>query len=248
MNNIRLGKLPPKHDHRTLMMASYLQPSILPALPMFQFWEKEDAYAMYDNDTLGDCTIAGAANLMGGWSECSKGTPNKFTNDQIIYTYSILSGYNPQSGDGADNGCVELDVLKYWKNTGIANHKIDAFMGLEPGNDIHLKSSVYLFGGAYLGLALPLSAQNQDIWSIPVVDSAYSQPGSWGGHCVIMVGYDPMYAYLTTWGAVKKATWGFLDKYIEEAYAIMSPDWLNSNNVAPNHFDTNTLNKDLRQL
>ena len=40
-----------------------------------------------------------------------------------------------------DRGAVELDVLRYWRKTGIGGTKIDAFMALEPKNHLHVQAA-----------------------------------------------------------------------------------------------------------
>ena len=52
---------------------------------------------------------------------------------QVVAAYSAITGYNPSTGAN-DNGAVEIDVLNYWRQTGIAGHKIGAYvaLGLDP--------------------------------------------------------------------------------------------------------------------
>jgi len=45
-----------------------------------------------------------------------------------------------------------------------------------------------------------------------------------GGHCVILVGYDADHAYCITWGRVQAITWNWLRSYIEESWAIITPE------------------------
>ena len=85
---------------------------------------------------------------------------------QVLGAYSAITGYDPATGDN-DTGAVETDVLNYWRKTGVAGHKILAYAALEPGNTQHVRDAIDLFGGAYIGLALPISAQRQAVWSVP---------------------------------------------------------------------------------
>jgi hypothetical protein len=43
-------------------------------------------------------------------------------------------------------------------------------------------------------------------------------------------------------------TWGFLDTYCDEAYAVLSQDWIDKTNLAPNNFDLTALQADLQQI
>ena len=45
-----------------------------------------------------------------------------------------------------------------------------------------------------------------------------------------------------------RMTWGFLDAYCDEAWAILSPDWFNVKQKAPSGFDLAALQKDLEEI
>lgn len=247
----RLGKLSPRHDHRTLHFANYVRAS-LPQPPASCAWSgKVPSWPMMLNDTIGDCAIAAPGHQLEAWTAnaAAELTP---TDDQILAAYSAVSGYVP--GDSStDVGCVELDVLNYWRGTGIASHKIGAFVALEPQNQQHVQAGVWLFGGVYIGLSLPLSAQNQQVWSAPVAPwlshlLPQYQPGSWGGHAVYVVDYDQHGLTCVTWGALQRMTWSFLNTYCDEAWGIVSQDWIEGSGQAPNGFDLAALTADLAAL
>jgi hypothetical protein len=244
---MKLGKRAPKHDPRTLHFADYLNTGKLPKIPTQVDWSvKVPVWEMLCNDTLGCCTISGAAHMLMDWS-ANASTEIVPSDADIIKAYSAVSGYDPSTGAN-DNGAYETDVLNYWRNTGIAGHKIYAYTALEPRNHSHIKASIYLFGGCYIGLALPLSAQNQTVWSVPAWGTSGSgAPGSWGGHCVNICAYNDHYATVVTWGALKKATWQFLDAYMDESYAVLSQDFIN-NGIAPNAIDWASLQQDLSKV
>jgi hypothetical protein len=163
----------------------------------------------------------------------------------IIKAYSAITGYDPKTGAN-DNGAVETDVLNYWRKEGIANHKIAAYAALEPRNHNHVQEAVYLFGGCYIGLSLPVSAQAQNIWSVPPGGAVgHGAPGSWGGHAVPVVAYNASGLTVVTWGQLKKMTWGFWDAYCEESYAIISQDFLKKGKT-PAGFDLAALETDLK--
>jgi hypothetical protein len=247
-SKMKLGKNPARHDPRTLLMAHYLQPEALPQLPASQEWtDKIQTWPMMANDRLGDCTCAAAGHLIEEWTTYS-GTGVTLSDSDIIAAYSSITGYNPQTGQN-DNGAVELDVLKYWRKTGFSGHKISVFVGLEPGNHDHIKASVYIFGGCYIGLALPISAQTQNVWSVPPGSlQGPGAPGSWGGHAVPVVAYDSLGLTVVTWGALKQMTWGFWDAYCDESYGLLSPDWVNAKKIAANGFNLAQLKADLKAI
>ncbi|MGB6483277.1 MAG: hypothetical protein WBE86_07295 [Candidatus Acidiferrales bacterium] len=258
----RLGKKPPRIDARTLQLSKYLRlldaasqqgtarpGGLAPAPPSIDWTAKISSWPMMANDTLGDCTCAAAGHMIECWT-ANIGDAFTPTNAQIIAAYSAIGNYVP--GDPAtDNGAVELDVLNYWRQQGIAGHKIDAYASLDPHDQECAKQVISLFGGVYIGLALPLSAQQQDVWDVPSLWSrlrGQSAPGSWGGHAVPVLAYDSDGLTCITWGAKKRMTWAFFAQYCDEAYAPLSHDWFSTQGIDPSGIDFAALSADLRQL
>ncbi len=213
------------------------------------------AWGMMDNDQLGDCTCAAAGHLIMEWTSNAQSKMVTPPDQQIVDAYSAITGYNPTTGAN-DNGAVELDVLNYWRQQGIAGHKILAFIALEPSNHTHIMDAVWIFGGCYIGVALPKSAQaqtsNKQPWSVsPQGTGGDGAPGSWGGHAVPVVAYDSRGLTVVTWGALQTMTWGFWAAYCDEAYAILSPDFISKKGgktATPSGFDLAQLQADLADL
>src|SRR5580704_4536794 len=152
-----------------------------------------------------------------------------------------------------DNGANEVDVLNYWRQTGIAGDQIGAYVALEPSNHTHVMDSVYIFEGCYIGVQLPISAQaqvqNHQPWSVPPGGpTGDGKPGSWGGHAVPVVAYDARGVTVVTWGALQVMTWTFWETYCDEAYAILSTDFINGKKQAPQGFSLTQLQADLADL
>ena len=245
----RLGKLAARRDPRTFSLSNYLRADALPAAPSaLSFTSKVAKWPMMDNDRLGDCTCAAAGHMIEQWTTYS-GRAFTPTDSEIVAAYSAAGGYDPATGQN-DNGCVVQDVLNLWRKTGVAGHKINAYVGLEPKNHMHVKDSIYLFGNVYIGVGLPISAQGQTEWAVPPNGPVgVGAPGSWGGHAVPIVAYDQRGLTVVTWGALKRMSWGFLDTYCDEAYAVLSEDWISATkHVTPESFDFKTLQADIQQL
>jgi hypothetical protein len=203
------------------------------------------------NDSLGDCTIAAAGHMIEYWTADTYGGTGHVVNDKEVLTaYSAVSGYDPSTGQN-DNGAVELDVLNYWRKNGIGGHKIWAFVSVNTKNHYEITQAVYLFGGAYIGLNLPISAQDHGPWVVPAGGPVgKGEPGSWGGHAVPVVAYDANGLTVVTWGTLQTMSWAFWDAYCEEAYAVLGgSDWVKgSTSMAPNGFDLATLVADLKAV
>src|ERR1700675_2681705 len=119
MADLKLGKLPVRHDKRTLRFPKYMSvlPPVKPAVdwsPFVKDWK------MFKNDQLGDCTIAAGGHLIELLTSSASDLVLP-TDEQIVADYSSVTGYTP-SDPSTDQGANELDVLNYWKKTGIAGH------------------------------------------------------------------------------------------------------------------------------
>jgi hypothetical protein len=254
-SNIRLGKLPAKQDSRNLRLATYLKAA--PVIPPTQNWYLKPestinfSWGMMENDSLGDCAIAGPAHVEMVWSY-NVGLPFTPTDAQVIAGYSQVSGYSPGNPQ-TDQGCILLDVLKNWNTTGLFGHKINAYTQVNPQNLEHVKTAIYLFGAVDIGLMLPISAQPQigQVWSVADLDLAGpASPGSWGGHCVIIGKYDDVAQEFSciTWGQEQRISYKFFQTYCDEVYAPLSSDWVSTTNIAPNNLDMPSLLADLNTV
>jgi hypothetical protein len=247
---IKLGKAPARHDSRTLQLAKYIPAGAVPAPPASEdFKKKVKQWPMMLNDNLGDCTCACAGHMIQQWTTYSSNQPTVLPDQAIEKMYEAVGHYNP-ADPSTDQGAVILDVLNYWRNTGVAGDKILAYAILEPQNHDQIKDSVVLFGNCYLGVQLPLSAQNQSVWAVPPGGPhGQDAPGSWGGHAIPIVAYDQRGVTVVTWGSLKRVTWQFLDAYCDEAYAVLDKDWISKvTNLAPDKFDLATLQSDLNMI
>jgi hypothetical protein len=249
---LKLGKQAARHDPRTLLLASYVTTSLPTPPASFDVSTKVQAWGMMDNDQIGDCTCAAAGHLIMEWTANAKSKMVTPTDKQIVAAYSAITGYNPTTGAN-DNGAVEIDVLNFWRQNGIAGHKISAYMALEPSNHNHVMDSVYIFEGCYIGVQLPISAQDQiknhQPWSVPPGGpTGDGKPGSWGGHAVPVVAYDARGVTVVTWGALQRMTWSFWEAYCEESYAILSTDYMSGKKTSPQGFKLKDLQADLADL
>lgn len=240
----KLGKLAPKLDHRTLRLARYLRPELPPAPASIDYAGKVPAWGMMRNDVAGCCTCASAGHMTMAWT-ANAGAPFVPSDDAIIQAYSDISGYNPATGE-KDYGAIELDVLNYWRNVGIAGRKIGAFAAIGRYKQPQVKAAIWLFEGAYLGLALPENAQDQKVWD--AVGGPGSSPGSWGGHAVNAVGYDDEGVTIVTWGELQRMTWRFWETYCDEAYAVLSQDMLLGDGRSCAGLDLPGLQRDLLEV
>lgn len=244
-SGLRLGRKPARLDARTLKLSRYIP--TLPAIPDAKNWgETVKHWGMMANDRLGDCTCAAAGHVI-LLDTSARGTPMVISDSDIIGAYEKVGGYIP-GDESTDNGAVELDVLNHWRKAGIGGHKILAFVSINPKDLNQVRHAIFLFGSVYAGVSLPITAQGQDVWAEAGLPIGDAKPGSWGGHAVPLIAYDRSRFACVTWGDVKWMTQSWWQTYAEEAYAIISEDWVPPSGVAPNSFNLDQLKADLAEI
>lgn len=192
-------------------------------------------WPMYANDQIGDCTIAGAAHMFAAMCVYAGYPEPEFSDQEIITAYSAVSGYDPVTGAN-DNGADMQTVLEYLKNTGMTDttgktHKVAGYAAFgNPADEVLLAQVLNTFGSVYVGVNLPQSAEQEFAGGRPW-DWQPSSPIA-GGHCIALqeraVGGTGVLRYVT-WGAVQRTTRGFQRHYAEEAWAVVSADWIAAN-------------------
>ena len=216
---------------------TYFDGGKLPAAPLKCAYALKTHYPMADNNSLGDCVLAGHVHLTQAVAQENGG----------VYTYpgdvATKDEYFKLTG-GADTGLVESTFLQTAKNSPVLGSQIDTFGVLDHANVEEVKSAIYTFGGAFLGVALPQSAQNQfpGTWSVvpnsPII----------GGHCIVAIGYDARFVYVVTWGTVIRCTWEWFTTYVDEAYAIIYTEEVQKNRGPLKQLDIARLRADIASL
>ena len=238
--NMKLGRKAVKTDSRTLRMARYLTPILAPPPDSVDWSKGLTAWGMLMNDTLGDCTIAGALHAIEGWG-LNSGHPLTFTDQDALAYYERFDGYNP-ADPSTDTGGILLDVLKAWKKQGINGHTVSAYTSVDPRNITEVKQALALFGPLYTGLQFPNSAWEQTEWTV-TDDTSID-----GGHCVVLIGYNQTGPVAISWGAPYQMTWEFFSAYFDELYAAISPDWFTAAGVDPAGLNLDQLSTDLMAI
>jgi hypothetical protein len=210
----KLGRVKRPHGAKFLTLGHYVK-NPLPVAPASWDGTKGAVFRMYANDQHGDCTCAAIANLASVQYAGEKKPNVAFTDADVLGYYNAITG-------GKDEGAVEVDVLGRLAKTGFPlkpTYTISAWAAVNHVLLDEVKSAAALFHGLYIGAELPLSAQGQQVWDVVTTDDG--APGSWGGHAMVLVGYDAHGVSLATWGAVQKATWAWWNAYVDESYVIL---------------------------
>ena len=197
LTDVCLGKNPRKIDSRTLQLKNFTAvPPQRP--PKKKSWLTGiPSIPIYKNDVLGCCVISMMAHMLDQWSYLTTGKIIGFTDQQIIEMYTAIGGYdpnaplNPDGSNPTDNGCVMLDALNYWRETGFCGYKMEAYVSANPRSPTEFEQAIALFGNTAIGVELPVAVQGSSTWDNPPNLTGDWAPGSWGGHAIPAGAYWP---------------------------------------------------------
>jgi hypothetical protein len=191
------------------------------------------------NDTLGCCVEAGSFHAIQVLSSYMNrdGLEITETDACVLKAYEEAAGYNP-ADPATDQGTDMQTYLKYWLNTGIptgaeaqSRHKLVAFIELDPKNHSDVLEVIEQCGFVYLGFNVPSYMMGPPDGGGPPLGSWTYPPAAGadtsivGGHCVAAPRGDADGLFVVSWGGVYEMSWGFLDQYCDEAYAVVDLDW-----------------------
>jgi hypothetical protein len=218
------GKLDPhpEETHPRVYLRDHMTPVQPPAVVDWATHVRE--WPLYLNNRLGDCTCAALGHALEAWTTYASGTTLEIPDSDVLALYEAVSGYDPRTGQN-DNGAVEQDVLEHVRRHGIGGHKILAYAQVDHHNLSEMKQALDTFGSVYLGFQVPKSAEDQFSQGLPwtVVDGSEVL----GGHAVNLQKYDTHFMYPVTWGKLQPMDEKFWMTYGDEAWVIVTEDWLN---------------------
>lgn len=241
----KLGKLAPRHHPHTLSLSKYLTP-ILPFLKTSVAWERKVTnWSMLGNDQYGDCVEAAAGNTIMTMTSQS-GIQVSPTTSQILQDYTNITGFN-ENDPNTDQGTVMVDALAYYVKSGIAGRKILGWASVKIDASLwEFRQAISLFGTVLTGFNFPQSAMDQfnagQTWAINTSSPLI------GGHCVAVSEYSPTQLVCNTWAALQPASLGFFPYYADEAYVLITQDWINKMKISPSGFNINVLEADAKIL
>lgn len=236
MVTFRAGWLPTPPELPRPRFDAALRPRAVPA--SVDFYSAVSTIGFHLNDTWGDCTCACDANIVQGETSYGQGAEVVVPDSEVLAEYET-TGFDPNAGppgsNPTDQGWTVAAALAYLQATGLAGHKIAAYGQLQNLADHNsVMVCVAEFGYLSIGINLPNSAMSQFNsgppagQQYPVWDVVANDGGIDGGHCVCVCGYNATGPLLWTWGSVVQMTWAFWDKYVEEAWPVVSNDWVNA--------------------
>lgn len=243
-------------DSRTLNFAAFLDHATLPAPPGSTELARGVSVPMFGNDDYGDCCFAshGHRIVMQQHRAYQHDAPD-LTDKDILKAYSDVTGFDPDD-PSTDNGAYLIDVLRYARNTGFGRetdgtrHMIGAYVKVSPSNHAHVRLAAWMFGGLYCGVNLPRDASDQisedRVWT--VTGGSDGEPGSWGGHAMWLDGYSGLRVGFRTWAQRQRASWAWWDKYVDEAWAVITEDYFKKSGLTAEGFNLSQLQDALSRL
>lgn len=212
-----LGKLPAERP-QGLHMLSFYQHNPLPKAPESVAVPAVADWQMLGNDRYGDCTFAGIAHAEMATNAVLGLNENPPTTEEVVKAYLTYT-------NGLDQGAVEASLLKYWQSNEIFSGKVAAYAPTDIADYEELKSVISAYGLVYIGIEVPSPCQQQFQQGQPwALTHTPADNNIIGGHCIILVGYDNQYFYGITWGKVQAIEPNWLQSYMTESWAIITPE------------------------
>ena len=250
----RLGKLKPRAPR--LRFSSYLtrplpEPPLTANLDALNLTDDN----VYANDSVGDCACAGPAHETLFWERHNRRDPADITDEDVLRMYSDVTGYDPDDPSTDQGSCVS-DVVAYRRTHGLVDHAgvahtIAVGLGLSLTRDA-VRQAINLYDVCGLGIQVPESLMEQT----QTAQNGHTAP-EWtvvdgspidGGHYIAAIAYDEQWLYVNSWGIICRMSWDFFDHYVDEAWAYLSQEDVNSADMSPDGIDYAQLKADIALL
>jgi len=251
--SLPLGKKPATKDDRDFRFSTFVDVErVLPKVPSTFGHERSGiTWPMFGNDRWGCCVWTGAAHETRLYFAARRMPIPPFRTEDVLADYSAGTGFDPSAGppgrNPTDQGTNMREALNYRRHTGIrdatgARHKIGAFMRIDEWQELLV--ATYLFGAAAIGVEFTTGA-----------DRDFAERRTWyphrgdevlGGHYLPVVARRRQNRCVT-WAqevGMAKAYW---DRYCDEAYAVLSEEYLTEGRT-PEGFERTQLLRVLSDL
>lgn len=180
---------------------------------------------------LHNCTRASQAYAIIRMERIEQKRTVSIDDDEVVRVYREMS---KRLYGGGDNGAYEDDALNEWRNpeTTIRDsygkpYTIDAYLRINALNHDEVRAGIALSGGHGIKVCfnLPAAFQDLDRWDVPEGQALVGpwMPGSWGGHSMFGIDYDPVdFTTDDTWAhGPRKISWRAVAAYMDEAHLVI---------------------------
>lgn len=243
MTTLKLGKLAPDPSKPALLLGPHLRQVHAPT--QSDWLSKVTDWPMYGNDLYGSCVFAAIGHMIEAWTAYN-GHQVQVTTADVLHAYSSVTGFDP-ADPSTDRGTVVQDALGFWKKTGIAGHKILAFAKVDHNDPNEIKAASDVFGALMVGIRFPRIAMDQfnagEPWDVVTSDGGID-----GGHAIHLGAFDPAKYNVVTWGKVQAMTSAFAAAYVDEVWAVITPEWYSAAGASPQGLDLHGLGQALHDI
>jgi hypothetical protein len=260
------GLLPKRTDPRTIQLKDIVTfdratPGSLPAVPTITLGGIVKLWAMYMNNKWGICGPAGIGHWTAGIKASvayheGKPEPRSPSDEDVTALYVAVTtaqgaAFDPAT-DANDTGVdllTMLTVLRTFVSDTI--DQIGAFAEVDTTDVTLCDWASCAFGGLIQGYNLPLICQDGRPWTFtpPNVTAPQYAPGGWGGHCTDEANNNQRGQMMDpTWGAPMPVVRGFKAAYRNQAFVLISKDWIEVDGLAPSHLNVTKLRALLTQI
>ena len=238
----KLGRAPFQPRRRRLNLrafvdSGYRPPAVADHASLVPLWPS------YANDRYGDCVWASVGHAVQSITYYGGRDYTTLAESDLLAAYSEVTGFHlhdPRVPNPTDNGTVVADALKHWRTKGIAGDRILAYAFVNRSFGAYA-AGIDLFGFLNVGINLPRYAWQRfedgaAHWSLPTpTDDLYDE----GGHSIHVAGYDSnnQEFLVVTWGRLITCSWDFLRVYADEAWVVLTTDWLDEWGRSPRGLD-----------
>jgi hypothetical protein len=230
--DMRMGKMPPRRYYGDIAIQAGNYD--LPTTPATWAHGAGITFGVFLNNQLPDCTHAALQGHAEQVHSTRRGHPEKPADEWVRAAFHATG---LEQGLSDSQGRYMEGVLSYARRVGfqqspadpqgtVGLEKILGYAAVNPLDLTETRAAGYLFGGLYVGIALPVSAyydwEAGRNWSCRATNNA---PGGWGGHAVWVTAINTIGPVCATWGKRKQMTWCFWKRYVDECYAVVTDDW-----------------------
>lgn len=185
------------------------------------YWKDVSNWCLGENDTFGTCAFA-----MCGNHDCVVSTFNDesevMSDGEIEAMDHAVTGFMP-TDPKSDHGTAVTTLLQYWHTNGWTGDPTFKPVTWFQVTSDQISDTIKNYASCYAWYILPKTpdGSNYDFSDDAVINNA---PGV-APHAMLIVGAQPGYYNVITWGEVKVVSEAWIMKYGQEYFAVQHPNW-----------------------
>lgn len=185
------------------------------------YWENVLNWCLGENDTFGTCAFA-----MCGNHDCIvstfNGSPEVMSDGEIELMDHAITGFMP-TNKITDTGTAVATLLQYWQTNGWTGDPTFKPISWNAVAFNQISDTIENYAACYAWFLLPHMSDgiNYDFSDDAVNNNVQGS----AGHAMLIVGAQPGYFQIVTWGAVKVVSESWMNKFGQGYFAVQHPNW-----------------------